>query len=62
MRPDEIQGWRERHQLGVRELARHLTITHPTILRWEAGEAPIPGWLPLALAELDRRLKRRQRA
>ncbi len=58
--PEAIRAWREQRRLGVRELARLLTVTHPTILRWETGAAPIPGWLPLALAELDRRLRRQE--
>lgn len=57
MTPDELRAWRHRHGLTQDDLATALGYrTYNTVRRWEAGETPIPGWLELALAELERRL------
>jgi transcriptional regulator with XRE-family HTH domain len=38
----------------VRELARRLGVSHPTVLRWETGETRIPGFLAPALEAIGR--------
>lgn len=56
MTPTDLKS--ARHQLGlsVRLLALALAPTRPpslrTVRRWEAGDNPIPGWVPPRLAAL----------
>jgi len=58
MTPAELKVWRHRHGLSQSELASLLG--HPSSKRieaWEQGANPIDPMLPLALCEVERRLK-----
>lgn len=57
----QLEAWMTRHGVGVRALARAFGISHSTLLTWTAGRTPVPRWVPLALAELARRARRRGR-
>jgi transcriptional regulator with XRE-family HTH domain len=57
---DRIKTWRSRHGLKQAELAAELGVRMNTVYRWEAGVHPVPPFLPLALAELERVLDGRK--
>ena len=52
----ELRAWRDHWQLSQADLARTLGIHINTVHRWERETVPIPPYLELALAELNRRL------
>ena len=49
MRPEELKEWRTKRRLTQQSLADLLSVTKPTISRWESGSRHIPAFLPLAL-------------
>jgi transcriptional regulator with XRE-family HTH domain len=51
-----LKAWRERNGLNQDQLAEMLGVHKITLCRWETNFSPIPNFLDLALAELDRRL------
>lgn len=51
---DKIRKWRSRHGLTMAQLAEELGVKMNTVHRWEVGFHPVPPFLPLALAELER--------
>jgi transcriptional regulator with XRE-family HTH domain len=53
---EELKEWRKRNQVTQKQLAEMLKTTTVSIGRWETGIHPIPSFLDLALAELERRL------
>ena len=56
---DEIRKWRTADGLTMAQLAEELGVKMNTVHRWEVGFHPIPAFLPLALAELERVLNDR---
>lgn len=64
LKPDELMAWRERLGLKRERLAELLGLgstrsAYNAVARWETGVHRIPPHLPLALAELERRLASR---
>lgn len=55
MTPDELRTTRARLGLSLTGLAEALGVDRMTVWRWEQGRFALPTWLPLALAELERR-------
>jgi DNA-binding XRE family transcriptional regulator len=56
MDPVDLKKWRERNGTTQKQLAGSLGVNKITLCRWETGFSPIPNFLPLALAELERQL------
>lgn len=52
----QLKAWREHWQMSQGELASALGVVLNTIGRWERSEREMPGYLPLALESLERRL------
>ena len=52
---DELRAWMTEHGRTVRGLAHELDIGRATVMRWRAGESPIPKTAELALQVLARR-------
>lgn len=52
----ELKEWRLRHEITQKELAEILRTTNVSVARWETGVSPVPTYLDLALAEVERRL------
>jgi len=59
MDPMGLKKWRERNGVTQEQLAKLLVVNYVTISRWETGFSPIPNFLGLALAELERRLSKK---
>ena len=57
----ELRMWRKRHRLTQQGLADRLGVRVLTVIRWEAGLHPAPGYLQLALERLDQVLYRERR-
>ncbi|MEQ8345068.1 MAG: helix-turn-helix transcriptional regulator [Sneathiellaceae bacterium] len=53
--PEGIRRWRDNQGWSRPRLAEELGNTHTAIKYWESGGRPIPVWVPLALAEIQRR-------
>jgi DNA-binding XRE family transcriptional regulator len=53
MTPEELVRHRARLGVTQRELAKTLGVARSTVVRWEVGGGPIPGWLPLAIKALS---------
>lgn len=51
-----MKEWRLRHEITQKELAKILRTTNVSVARWETGVSPVPTYLDLALAEVERRL------
>jgi len=49
MKPDELETWREKHNLTQAELAAMLGVTNVCISRWESGKRKIPAFLHITL-------------
>lgn len=58
MNKDNLRGWRKRHGLTRRELARLLGVTPMALAYWEWGTRRIPALLSLALEALENRLRK----
>jgi len=58
----QLRGWRKRHELTQQGLADRLGVRVLTVIRWEAGLHPQPGYLGLALERLDQVLWRERAA
>lgn len=56
-----LKAWRKRNKILQKELAELLQIHTVSVARWETGVHPIPPFLEMALAELERRLAAEQR-
>lgn len=56
--PKQIQALRERWGITQHELAQRLGIVRQSLYRWETGRCTPGPWLCLALAEVDRQLRR----
>jgi transcriptional regulator with XRE-family HTH domain len=52
--PADIYLWRKAHRLTQLQLADLLLVTVLTVKRWEAGLTQAPGFLRLALQQLER--------
>lgn len=52
-----LRDWRKARHLSQQKLADLLGVTWLTVQRWEAGSHTIPGYLQLALRELERELE-----
>ena len=55
-RPEGLRAWRTGRDWSRPQLAGALGCAAEEIAQWEDGTRPIPAWLPLALAEVQRRL------
>lgn len=55
MTPAEFRAWREHWDYSQQKLATALSVSIDTVGRWERGENPMPGMLPLALETLAQR-------
>lgn len=53
---DELKKWRDRNGLSQATLGELLKVHPVSVARWETGFHPIPAFLEMALAELERRL------
>jgi transcriptional regulator with XRE-family HTH domain len=49
----ELKAWRKARHVRQVDLARLLHIDQSSISRWESGESTVPGFLNLALDQLD---------
>lgn len=54
-----LKRWRDAAGLSQTALAEWLDVAPNTIARWERGKIAIPAFLPLALAEVKRRINER---
>ena len=54
MTPAELQARRAALGLSRERLAAALGVTSTTVWRWERGAVPLPRWVPLALATVER--------
>lgn len=54
-----MKEWREKNGITQDRLAELLGVHKITLCRWETGFSPIPNFLVLALAELERRLSKK---
>lgn len=60
MTADELVAWRKAHGLKSRQvLADLLPVPVGTLKGWETGRFAMPSFLPRALADLERELKRK---
>lgn len=57
MKGAELNKWRRDAGLSQSRLAVELGVAANTVARWERDEMAIPPFLPLALAEIRRRIK-----
>jgi transcriptional regulator with XRE-family HTH domain len=53
---EELKKWRERNGISQAALGELLQVHSVSVARWETGVHPIPAFLEMALAELERRL------
>jgi DNA-binding XRE family transcriptional regulator len=49
----ELALWRRTRYLTLQDLADLLGVNRQTVHRWETGDATVPSYLHLALAQLD---------
>jgi hypothetical protein len=59
VRPSDLQAWLDRHAWTAYRLHKALNTPEQTVRDWLAGTR-IPGAVPLALCELDRRRAERE--
>ena len=57
--PAGLRGWREAQGLSRGALADLLGMSFQAVTKWESDARPVPAWLPLALAEVQRRMAER---
>ena len=46
MNAKEFRVWRKAMGLSLTGMAIYLKVSRRTIARWQAGDAPIPRWVP----------------
>jgi DNA-binding transcriptional regulator YiaG len=56
MSPAEVKAWRTHWRISQTDLAKLLGVNIRTVAHWEAGTAPPPAYLDLALETLARRV------
>jgi hypothetical protein len=54
MSPEQLVLWMNKNEFTVNKLAPLLGISGETIVSYRIGRRPIPKWLELALATLER--------
>ena len=57
MTPGSFWVWRDRLGLTREEAAQALGTTRMTIWRWERGRCPMPHWLGMLCAAVEKRVK-----
>lgn len=54
MTPEQLRQWRRINRYSQREIAAILGVSAGSIGNYERGSFPIPSWVPLALAAIER--------